>query len=160
MKKKILLPVMRCGFCLGLGGASLLWPKQTRPERIAQLFEDICIKRAKGIPVSPAAFGVAEFALSHSNWIDPLSKTFLDIDNESCSITTFFPEALSLDDAMILRDLITQQKAKHFPELQFDPNAQMGSISVGWFLGEWGSKQLGLYISLHIQIGAKAREAV
>lgn len=66
MKSTILLPLIGIGLAIGFYGASLVLPPVSRVERIAQLFEDLCIQRAKGLQVDPLELG-----LRAENWRGP-----------------------------------------------------------------------------------------
>ena len=58
MKITVLTATIACGLAAGFLVASQLWPTPTRPERIALVFEDLCIQRAKGNAVSAERLGI------------------------------------------------------------------------------------------------------
>lgn len=135
MKSKILLPVIGIGLAIGYYGASLVWPPVSRVERIAQLFEDLCIQRAKGLQVDPLTLGLKAENWRGPSYSDPASLSFINLTDRGCDISTIHPHALSESEAKALKPLVSALRDYHFPDLAFDPGAQMGSIHIGWAEG-------------------------
>ncbi|WP_299932003.1 hypothetical protein [uncultured Pelagimonas sp.] len=153
--------VVMIGFVVGYAGAGMLWPDPKRAGRIATLFEDICVTRAKGIPTDPMAFGLYKIKWPESSWLDVKSRSFLSLTNSGCEIRTAHPNALFERDAFELKRLVTALQVKHFPELSFDPKAQMGSVFSGWESAPTGTRgRWGLFLFAYPDWGENAGSAL
>lgn len=147
MKVFLFVPIILSGVKLGFCGSSKLWPVPSRATQIANLFEEICLKRAKGLPAAPSDLGLFKPRWPEHSWIDPKSRSFLNLTNSGCDIETVHPNALSQEDAEQLLHIVSALQAKHFPDLIFDPKAQMGTVFAGWAQGSAGSKERwGLFL--------------
>ncbi|MFY0624432.1 MAG: hypothetical protein JXQ89_22375 [Pelagimonas sp.] len=135
MKPKILLPVVGIGLAIGFYGASLVLPPVSRVERIAQLFEDLCIQRAKGLQVDPLELGLRAENWRGPSYGDPASLSFINLTDRGCDISTNHPFALSESEAQELKSRASALRDRHFPDLALDPGAQLGSIHIGWAEG-------------------------
>lgn len=135
MKPKILLPVIGIGLAIGFSGVSLVWPPVSRVERIAQLFEELCIQRAKGLQVDPLELGLKAENWRGPNYSDPASLSFINLTDRGCDISTSSPFAQSEAEAQALKSRASALRDRHFPDLAFDPGAQLGSIYIGWTEG-------------------------
>lgn len=146
MKKSVLLAVIGAGFAAGLGLASQVWPSQSRAARMAEVFYQACLLPAvtKGQPDTVlSSLSRAKDDAGARIWIDPKSASFLRFDDRRCSLSTYAPNALSYPDAEELLAYTTTLVATHFPQLSYDPGAQMGeeALSKGWFIGALGASE-------------------
>ena len=151
MKKRVLLGIVAAGLAVGLGGASQICPKQTRAERMADLFHGICLAPALTGDSPDALF--SSLARTHDEgtaqrWIDTQSGSFLRVAATSCTVSTYAPHALTFEEAEELLELTGVIVARDFPQLVYDPKAVMGdeALAKGWFIGSFSSPgRWGIY---------------
>lgn len=146
MKKFILAAICASGFAIGFIVSSQIWPIPSRAERIARLFEEICLASAEA-RLGETAFRLAgAHGLSASGkgvWLDTVSASRLTVRPRRCAIETYPPFALSREDARELASLTESVTRRTFPDLPFDPASTMGpeTISKAWITGPLRSRQ-------------------
>ncbi|WP_300444847.1 hypothetical protein [uncultured Mameliella sp.] len=140
MNKRILGLILIGGGLLGYGIGGLIWAPPSRDQRIATLFEEICLNRTE----TPASDSAASLGLvqvtalpARTLWVDATSASFLRVEGRSCSVETFAPNALDREEAEALALVVEDLVQTRFPELDFDPRASMrdDTISRGWAAG-------------------------
>lgn len=140
MNKRILGLILIGGGLLGYGIGGLIWAPPPRDQRIATLFEEICLNRTE----TPASASAASLGLvqvralpAHPLWVDATSASFLRVKGRSCTVETFDPNALDREEAEALALVVEDLVKTRFPELDFDPRVSMGddTISRGWASG-------------------------
>jgi hypothetical protein len=157
MKITVLTATIAIGLAAGFLVARQLWPEPTRPERIAQVFEDLCIQRAKGNAVSAERFGFQPPPSEGEAYTDPMSMSFVRLTKRGCEIQTIHPFALTEAEAQDLLVRVTALRNKHFPDLPFDPGAVMGTINAGWAFGRTASKERwGMFLFAYPDWGESA----
>ncbi len=149
--------------CLGGGflGASQLWPRESRAERIMWLFSQYCMP-----PYTQTLEATLDKRLSRwttspdtAHWVDDRSASFLRVGVQQCSISTYAPFALSADDAADLRILVDAFAVEQFPELSFDPKPKLGvdALATSWMHGPRHSTQRwGIYSFAYPEQGDSA----
>ena len=113
---------------------------------MAEVFYEACLLPAltKGQPDTVlSSLSKAKDEGSARIWIDPKSASFLRLDEGRCSLSTYAPNALSYPDAEELLVYTTTLVATNFPQLPYDPGAQIGeeALSKGWLMGALGSPE-------------------
>ena len=169
MNWKTLTSICAIGLVVGFGIRAALSPSSpSRTERIAQIFEHVCVAHYQGHDAATLAAKYAtpvDVGMGGTIWIDGQSVSFLSLNKHECSIQTTSPHHLSDEQASELATLTELIVKQNFPELIFDPKAVMGSISKGWFLGKrqsperWGisffgfpdwDDQSGSFLTFHL----------
>ena len=141
MNKVILSAIVVVGGFVGYMAGGLIWAPPPRDQRIATLFEEVCVRQAFGedLPEPPYRKLVSvRFFEGTRMWVDPVSASFLEISDARCEITTHDPNALNRADAEKLAARIEPVVLDSFPDLAFDPGVTLGegTISRGWMRGE------------------------
>ncbi|WP_323770518.1 hypothetical protein [Antarctobacter sp.] len=129
------------GGCVGYMAGGLIWAPPPRDQRIATLFEEVCVRQAIGedLPEPPYRKLVSvRFLEGTRMWVDPVAASFLEMSDARCEISTHVPNALSLADAETLAARIEPIVLDSFPDLAFDPAVTLGegTTSRGWMRGE------------------------
>jgi len=142
MKPKQLIPVVAFGLAAGYIVGPLLWPQQSRAERSIEAFKSVCVARHLGSPYSgPNDLGFEESVGQDGKpvWIDVKTAIFMSLEDNSCSLSTYAPHALTKWEAEQTLVFLEGVVSENFPDLPHDPGAQMGSIHKAWMTGEIGS---------------------
>lgn len=137
-----LLGVVLGGFVAGLLASAIALAPKPRVDRIAQLFEEICIPSHFGqLNQSPEVWGFETVNNPDGSliWIDPQTVVHLSIEKRGCRLETLAPYALSEKEALQLLDLVETIVEHRFPNLPYDPASRMGSINKAWMTGDIGS---------------------
>jgi hypothetical protein len=124
----------------------ILKHEPSRPERTVQLFTEICVPFSRGqLSAPPEGLGLVRTDLlpRERRWTDPVSASYLLLDEHTCSISTNAPNALTKAEGDVLAADIEQVVAVAFPELAFDPKATMGDdvLFRAWMTGKVASPQ-------------------
>ncbi len=126
------------GFVADLLISAVALKPTSRAVQIAEFFEDICIPHHyQQLTVSPTDWGFEEvkYPDGFPQWVHPESAAFLILEPRRCRIETHAPYALSEIQARELLHLLDGIVPRRFPELTYDPNAQLGSVYKGWAKG-------------------------
>ncbi|WP_299418738.1 hypothetical protein [uncultured Shimia sp.] len=122
------------GLVTGLLISAIALIPKSRAAQIAEFFEEICISNHYAQPTeSLAAWGFEAVKDTDGSplWVHPFTATFLKLEPRRCGLDTLAPLALSETQARELLRLLEAIVKRRFPELTYDPNAQMGSVHKG-----------------------------
>ncbi|MQQ08780.1 hypothetical protein GFB49_09970 [Epibacterium sp. SM1979] len=148
-------------FGIGLFGASRLWPRDSRAERIMWLFSHYCLPPYSEDLAEELRQNLDEWHPfgESQGWLDDVSGSILSVDATRCTISTFAPFALDHDEAAELRDLVNAFAPQRFPELQFDSKSQLGraELATAWMTGAVQSaERWGIYSFAYPDLGERA----
>ncbi|KIC24575.1 MULTISPECIES: hypothetical protein [unclassified Leisingera] len=166
MNPKILLTVCAAGLAAGLLLGRELHSEPSRADRTAQLFTEICVPFHLGtLDESPETFGLIrkDLILHEQRWVDPVSASFLHLQEHSCTISTNAPYSLTKAEGEVLAAKIEEIVAAIFPELAFDPKATLGDnvLFRAWMHGKVASPQRwGVSVYVHPDFGESAGSSV
>lgn len=133
--------ILVVGGSVGYMAGGLIFGPPSRDQRIATLFEEVCVRQAFGEALAEPPYRKLVSVRSFDNtrlWVDPVSASFLEISEAKCDLKTHDPNALSRVDAEKLAARIEPIVLDSFPDLAFDPSVTLGdgTISRGWMRGE------------------------
>lgn len=149
------------GLSLGAAGRTLFDHSfaKSKAQQVADLFEHVCLK---GEPARdfqdrlPARLVRSDsFGPDALIWIDPVTKVFVDLKKNLCSMQLYGEAAFVTDDmGHALLSLVTDQVRRHFPKLKVNPKAVMhpDDIFVSWDNAQDSPKSGGLRGSIGIWI--------
>lgn len=133
--------VVLVGLSLGAAGRTLFDHSfaKSKAQQVADLFEQVCLK---GEPARdfqdrlPARLVRSDsFGPDALIWIDPVTKVFVDLKRNLCSMQLYGEAAFVTDDmGHALLSLVTDQVARYYPKLKVNPKAWEfpGDVFISW----------------------------